>query len=55
MMDYGRRGGIARAHRHVIDGKSYTTAEVAAKLGLTISGARKRLQKREHTWAAMRK
>lgn len=53
MSDYGRRGGLARAHRYVIDNKQYTVAEISKKLGVGYNATIKRLKKRKHTWQSL--
>lgn len=53
---YGQRGGRAFAHKHVVDNKLYTTAQVAKRLGVCISTARNRLKARRgpHTWESLK-
>lgn len=52
-----RRGGRARAalYAHVIDGKRYSTRQVAERLGVSMSWALERTKKAAHplTWAAL--
>lgn len=54
-----RRAGLARAQlfAHVIDGKRYTTAQVAEILGISRSAAYDRIKRRSHplTWAGLQK
>ncbi|GHH52970.1 hypothetical protein [[Pseudomonas] boreopolis] len=52
-----RRGGHARAalYAHVIDGKRYSTRQVAERLGVHYDTARERIKRAQHplTWAAL--
>lgn len=57
----GARGGRARAshHRWHVEGEALTTAEIAARLGISMNAAQKRvLRIRTHgnpiTWSALR-
>ena len=54
-----RRAGLVRAQlfAHVIEGKRYTTAQVAEILGVSRSAAYDRIKRRSHplTWAALQK
>jgi hypothetical protein len=52
-----RRAGLARAqlYAHVIEGKRYTTAQVAEILGISNDAAYERIKRRAHplTWASL--
>ncbi|MEN1996854.1 hypothetical protein [Stenotrophomonas bentonitica] len=52
-----RRAGLARAalFAHVIDGKSYTTRQVATQLGLSLHGAARRIKRGPYplTWSTL--
>lgn len=51
--EYGRRGGHARAHVHVVDGELVTAAMVAKRIGISRDAATGRLARRPKTWAAL--
>lgn len=54
-----RRAGLARAqlYAQVIEGKRYTTAQVAEILGISNDAAYERIKRRAHplTWASLQK
>lgn len=54
-----RRAGLARAqlYAHVIEGKRYTTAQVAEILEISHNAAYERIKRRRHplTWASLLK
>ena len=54
-----RRAGLARAqlYAHVIEGKRFTTAQVAEILGISNDAAYERIKRRAHplTWASLQK
>lgn len=53
--DYARIGGNAKAHKHVIEGRYYTTAQIVERSGFGATAVRRKLSQGINTWEGLTK